>query len=608
MEEVSSHTLPLPITPLYSIPSRTLHDEAHILGELSQGELPHKELKLQVYSRRSKAPNTQTHPMLPAPVPTPSKESSKPLIALRKGDDVEEVRIEGEFGKTRKYILDLLEQFGMSGCRLADIPKEVNHNLGKNDGDPIEDVIGYQRLVGRLIYLSHTRPDIAYIVGVVSQYMHSLKTRHLDAAHRILRYLKTSPGRGILFTPNADMKIEGYTDADWGGSIEDRRSTSWYCLFVSENLVTWRSKKQSVVSRSSAEAKFRAMTHGNCEGLWIHSLMYDLGLSESSPIRLYCDNKAAISIANNPVQHDRTKHIEVDRHFIKENFEKKIILFICISFVPSEGQLADILTKSLGGILSVFVSTNWVGGLGDVVSGLSKSLQRRGHLVEIVLPKYDCLQYDQISGLKALDVAIESFFDGQLFKNNIWVGIVEGLPVFFIEPQHPSMFFHRGSFYGEHDDFKRFSFFSRAALELLYQAGKKPDIIHCHDWQTAFVAPLYWDIYAAKGFNSARICFTCHNFEYQGAAHVSELSSCGLDIQRLDRPDRMQDNLASDRINPLKGAIVFSNIVTTVSPTYAQEVLTPEGGPLVTEYFAEWKVFVDEIKDPWEIPTTREEC
>ncbi|KAH0467281.1 hypothetical protein IEQ34_004519 [Dendrobium chrysotoxum] len=219
-----------------------------------------------------------------------------------------------------------------------------------------------------------------------------------------------------------------------------------------------------------------------------------------------------------------------------------------------------------------------VGGLGDVVLGLSKALQRKGHLVEIVLPKYDCLQEDQITELKALDVAVESFFDGQLFKNKIWVGIVEGLPVYFIEPHHPSKFFWRGEFYGEHDDFKRFSFFSRAALELLYQAGKKPDIIHCHDWQTAFVAPLYWDIYAAKGFNSARICFTCHNFEYQGTAHFSELSSCGLDIHRLNRPDRMQDNSAPDRINPLKGAIVFSNIVTTVSPTYAQEVCTPEGG------------------------------
>ncbi|KAG0459992.1 hypothetical protein HPP92_023120 [Vanilla planifolia] len=219
-----------------------------------------------------------------------------------------------------------------------------------------------------------------------------------------------------------------------------------------------------------------------------------------------------------------------------------------------------------------------VGGLGDVVSGLSKALQRKGHLVEIVLPKYDCLQDDHISDLKILDVAMESYFDGQLFRNKIWVGIVEGLPVYFIEPHHPSNFFWRGKVYGEHDDFKRFSFFCRAALELLYQAGKKPDIIHCHDWQTAFVAPLYWDIYANKGFNSARICFTCHNFEYQGTTHVSELSSCGLDIVRLNRPDRMQDNFAHDRINPLKGGIVFSNIVTTVSPTYAQEARTAEGG------------------------------
>ncbi|KAK6124156.1 hypothetical protein DH2020_042129 [Rehmannia glutinosa] len=167
-----------------------------------------------------------------------------------------------------------------------------------------------------------------------------------------------------------------------------------------------------------------------------------------------------------------------------------------------------------------------VGGLGDVVTGLSKALQKKGHLVEIVLPKYDCMQYDLIR--------------------------LQGLPVYFIEPHHPSKFFWRGQFYGEHDDFKRFSFFSRAALELLLQAGKKPDIIHCHDWQTAFVAPLYWDLYVPKGLNSARICFTCHNFEYQGAAPFSELASCGLDVYQLNRPDRMQDNSANDRVNPVK--------------------------------------------------------
>lgn len=219
-----------------------------------------------------------------------------------------------------------------------------------------------------------------------------------------------------------------------------------------------------------------------------------------------------------------------------------------------------------------------VGGLGDVVTGLGKALQNRGHLVEIVLPKYDCMEYDRIRDLRALDVVVESYFGGRLFKNKIWVGTVEGLPVYFIEPQHPDKFFWRGKFYGEQDDFKRFSFFSRAALEFLLQAGKKPDIIHCHDWQTAFVAPLYWDLYAPKGLNSARICFTCHNFEYQGTAPASELAYCGLDVHQLNRPDRMQDHSSHDRVNPVKGGVVFSNIVTTVSPTYAQEVRTAEEG------------------------------
>ncbi|XP_070051540.1 probable starch synthase 4, chloroplastic/amyloplastic [Nicotiana tomentosiformis] len=219
-----------------------------------------------------------------------------------------------------------------------------------------------------------------------------------------------------------------------------------------------------------------------------------------------------------------------------------------------------------------------VGGLGDVVTGLGKALQKKGHLVEIVLPKYDCMQYESIKDMKALDVVVESYFDGRLYKNKIWTGTVEGLPVYFIEPQHPGKFFGRGQLYGEHDDFKRFSFFSRVALELLLHAEKKPDIIHCHDWQTAFVAPLYWDLYVPKGLDSARICFTCHNFEYQGTAPASELTSCGLDAYHLNRPDRMQDNSANDRINSVKGAIVFSNIVTTVSPTYAQEVRTAQGG------------------------------
>ncbi|KAH7447872.1 hypothetical protein KP509_01G125000 [Ceratopteris richardii] len=219
-----------------------------------------------------------------------------------------------------------------------------------------------------------------------------------------------------------------------------------------------------------------------------------------------------------------------------------------------------------------------VGGLGDVVTGLGRAFQKEGHLVEIVLPKYDCMDYSRINNLEAVSVGLDSYFDGCTFKNKIWTGIVEGLPVYFIEPEHPSRFFWRRKIYGEGDDFKRFTYFSRAALQLVVQAGKRPDIIHCHDWHTAAVAPLYWDVYVPQGLDSARIAFTCHNFEYQGAEDPVALASCGLDPERMHQPDRMQDNFIQNRINLLKGGIVFSNIVTTVSPTYAQEVRNIEGG------------------------------
>nr|CAD1822910.1 unnamed protein product [Ananas comosus var. bracteatus] len=167
----------------------------------------------------------------------------------------------------------------------------------------------------------------------------------MEAVHRILRYLKTYPGKGLLFSNNGHLKIEAYYDADWASSSDDRRSTTGYCTFVGGNLVTWRSKKETVVARSSAEAEYRAMTHGVCELLWLKRFMQELGLENHRPLILYCDNKAAINIAHNPVQHDRTKHIEIDRNFIKEKLDEGIL---CIPFVKSRDQLADILTKGLG--------------------------------------------------------------------------------------------------------------------------------------------------------------------------------------------------------------------------------------------------------------------
>ena len=159
----------------------------------------------------------------------------------------------------------------------------------------------------------------------------------------ILRYLKSTLGKGILFTKNVDCQsVDAYSDANWAGAIDDRRSTSGYFTFVGGNLVTWRSKKQNVVARSSAEAEFKGMALGICEALWLRLLLMDLGYMPRQPIRLYCDNKASCDIAHNLVQHDHTKHVEVDRFFIKEKLDEKIV---DLPKIRSEDQLADILTN-----------------------------------------------------------------------------------------------------------------------------------------------------------------------------------------------------------------------------------------------------------------------
>ncbi|RVW37281.1 Retrovirus-related Pol polyprotein from transposon TNT 1-94 [Vitis vinifera] len=221
---------------------------------------------------------------------------------------------EGIFLSQRKYALDLLQETGMSGCQPVNTPIEK-------------------------------RPNLAYALSVVSQYMHNPGEQHMNVVMHILRYLKNAPGKGILFAKNVDhQSIEVYTNADWAGAVDDRRSTSGYFTFVGGNLVTWKSKKQNVVARSSAEAEFRGMALGLCEALWLRLLLQDLGYLSRQPIRLFCDNKAACDIAHNPVQHDRTKHVEVDRFFIKEKLDDKIVE---LPKIRSEDQLADILTKAV---------------------------------------------------------------------------------------------------------------------------------------------------------------------------------------------------------------------------------------------------------------------
>ncbi|RVW76712.1 Retrovirus-related Pol polyprotein from transposon RE2 [Vitis vinifera] len=246
----------------------------------------------------------------------------------------------------RKYALDILEETGMLDCKPVDTPMDPNVKLVPRQGEPLGDPGRYRRLVGKLNYLTITRPDISFPVSVVSQFLQSPCDSHWDAVIRILRYIKSTPGQGVLYENRGHTQVVGYTDADWAGSPTDRRSTSGYCVFIGGNLISWKSKKQDVVARSSAEAEYRAMVLATCELIWLKHLLQELRFGKDEQMKLICDNQAALHIASNPVFHERTKHIEVDCHFIREKIASGCV---ATSFVNSNDQLADIFTKSLRG-------------------------------------------------------------------------------------------------------------------------------------------------------------------------------------------------------------------------------------------------------------------
>lgn len=219
-----------------------------------------------------------------------------------------------------------------------------------------------------------------------------------------------------------------------------------------------------------------------------------------------------------------------------------------------------------------------VGGLADVLLGLCRELSWKGHDVDIILPKYDCMDSNDVRDLSIENPDLLSYYNGEWHHNIVWVGWVENLKVYFIEPHHPAFFFNRGCFYGCEDDIERYIYFSRAALEFMFKKQLHPDIIHLHDWQTAACAPLFKDIYKPLGYNSAKIVFTIHNIEYQGKCAVIDLDRIGLKGEDYLVPEKMQDTVYLKGINLLKGGIVYSDFITTVSPNYAKEVKTPTGG------------------------------
>lgn len=219
-----------------------------------------------------------------------------------------------------------------------------------------------------------------------------------------------------------------------------------------------------------------------------------------------------------------------------------------------------------------------VGGLADVLLGLSREQSWKGHDVDIIIPKYDCSDSNEIRDLNIEHKDLMSFYQGEWFHNTIWIGWVENLKVYFVDPHHPRHFFNRGCFYGCDDDIERYLYFSRTAMEFLFKKQIQPDIIHLHDWQTSVISPLYYEMYYPMGYKKPKTILTIHNIEHQGKCAVENLDNIGLDGKSLLKPDKLQDPFYPKSINLLKGGIVYSNYVTTVSPNYAKEVMSPQGG------------------------------
>jgi hypothetical protein len=203
-------------------------------------------------------------------------------------------------------------------------------------------------LVGSLLYAAiTTRIDIAYAVNLVSRFMKNPGELHWKACKRVLRYLHGTKQAGLVFKANGltEFNIEAYSDADWAGDTTDRKSTTGFVITINGNVVSWLSKKQSTVALSTAEAEYMAISATAQEVKWITQLLHELKLPLKSPVKLLCDNRAAIAISNNDVNHGRTKHIDIRHHYIRELTKNNEVE---ISWIDTNNQLADILTKSLG--------------------------------------------------------------------------------------------------------------------------------------------------------------------------------------------------------------------------------------------------------------------
>ncbi|XP_021753820.1 uncharacterized protein LOC110719224 [Chenopodium quinoa] len=250
----------------------------------------------------------------------------------------------GLFLSQKSYVEEIIARDNMSSCNPCSTPVDSKAKLSATSGPPVEDPTLYRSLVGALQYLTFTRPDISYAVQQICLFMHDPRQEHMQALRRIIRYLKGTLKLGLHLYSSSLSALISYTDADWGGCPDTRRSTSGYFVFLSDNLISWSAKRQPTLSRSSAEAEYRGVANVVAESCWLRNLLLELRCPIRKATVVYCDNVSAVYLTSNPVQHQRTKHIEMDIHFVREKVSRGQVRVL---HVPSRYQIADIFTKGL---------------------------------------------------------------------------------------------------------------------------------------------------------------------------------------------------------------------------------------------------------------------